>query len=40
MRQRTLDDAVHTAKESCLEVIEAKLGNYELTLISELRRWG
>lgn len=32
----TLDDAVHTAKQSCLEVIETKLGNYELTLISEL----
>jgi hypothetical protein len=32
----TLDHAVHTAKQSGLEGIETKLGNDELTLISEL----
>lgn len=32
----TLDHAVHTAKQSRLEGIETKLGNDELTLISEL----
>lgn len=36
---RTLDDAVHTTEQSCLDGIETKLGDYELTLISELGKW-
>lgn len=40
IRLRTLDYAIHTTKEGCLDGIKTKLGDDKLTLISELGKMG